>query len=394
VSAPTSAAADDAASIAAASAASAEANPASSDETANATAAASDAAASDVHAPSESVSAPSFAADHDGTSAAAAAPAAPEPADLSDEELVNLLKARAEAKSRRDFPTSDEIRVKLEGYGIKINDARQAGQMGTWSSADGRRGNTMGPDYFLDPSAAQTGSSQTSALPPGATISNEDLAEKLRSRAEAKMSRDFAASDSIRDELLNTHGIRITDSSRTWVAIDGRSGNTTGPDFFTAPSSSYGASPGAYPPPPGHYAPPPPPGPAAPPGAMPTHVILAKLAEREGARISRDYAKSDAMREELFQGGVKVDDRLKTWTSTDGRSGTINPKGGTLNPPGGAPPGGGYGYYGQSQQQGYGQGGGYGSYYQGGGYGQQPQYGQGGYGQQPQYGQYGQYPGY
>ena len=139
VSAPTSAAADDAASIAAASAASAEANPASSDETANATAAASDAAASDVHAPSESVSAPSFAADHDGTSAAAAAPAAPEPADLSDEELVNLLKARAEAKSRRDFPTSDEIRVKLEGYGIKINDARQAGQMGTWSSADGRR---------------------------------------------------------------------------------------------------------------------------------------------------------------------------------------------------------------------------------------------------------------
>ena len=55
------------------------------------------------------------------------------------------------------------------------------------------------------------------------------------------------------------------------------------------------------------------------PGTMPTETIIAKLAERETARISRDYVRSDAMRDELRSGGVSVDDRLKTWSVTDGR---------------------------------------------------------------------------
>ena len=37
------------------------------------------------------------------------------------------------------------------------------------------------------------------------------------------------------------------------------------------------------------------------------------------------------MRDELLKGGVYVDDRRKTWTTTDGRSGTITRNGGTCN---------------------------------------------------------------
>jgi len=33
---------------------------------------------------------------------------------------------------------------KFEQHGIRIVDGRNAGGMGTWSSADGRRGNTLG----------------------------------------------------------------------------------------------------------------------------------------------------------------------------------------------------------------------------------------------------------
>ena len=396
-------------------------------------ASAAEAAAAASTVPSCASATPSFAAGHDGTFAAAAAPdaPAPTPGGLSDEELARQLQARADAKNRRDFTTSDSIRMQLEQHGIRIVDGRSAGGMGTWSSADGRRyashgchlgisrrlrallllphqltpsphpahthphpstpgsGNTAGPNFFLDPYAQQP--SSQAETPPGATISNEELVAQLRARAEAKMARDFATSDSIR-AALEAKGIRITDGTRgssgTWVATDGRSGNTIGPDFLSnnnnmqgpprGPPQAYGA-PGPYGGPYGYGGPPPsayggygygasppammPAGPtprahAAGPGYLPTEVIFSMLGEREAARIAKDYARSDVMREELLKGGVRVEDKLKTWTATDGRSGTITrPEagGGTCCNSGG---GGAYsqptqpaaGHYGQDQQ--------------------------------------------
>ena len=113
-----------------ASAASTEAVPASGDDAASAAAAA--AACSDAAC----ASAASYAAGLDGTYAA---PPPAAPALLSDDQLVGLLRERAEAKSQRDFANSDRIRMQLEQYGIKIIDARQTGMMGTWTAADGRR---------------------------------------------------------------------------------------------------------------------------------------------------------------------------------------------------------------------------------------------------------------
>ena len=45
-------------------------------------------------------------------------------ATISNADLVAQLRARAEAKNRRDFPTADAIRSALEAHGIKITDVR------------------------------------------------------------------------------------------------------------------------------------------------------------------------------------------------------------------------------------------------------------------------------
>ena len=84
----------------------------------------------------------------DLASAVAAAPesfVAPTPpgADsgaVGDEELASLLKARSDAKARRDFATADSIRSDLEQRGIKLVDARTPGMVGTWvEEKTGRR---------------------------------------------------------------------------------------------------------------------------------------------------------------------------------------------------------------------------------------------------------------
>ena len=84
--------------------------------------------------------------------AASVAPAADTPAAaddaISNDEIVELLKQRVEAKRMRDFVTSDTIRTTLEGRGVHITDAKGQTQVGRWVALDGREGNTQGPDYF------------------------------------------------------------------------------------------------------------------------------------------------------------------------------------------------------------------------------------------------------
>ena len=46
------------------------------------------------------------------------------------------------------------------------------------------------------------------------------------------------------------------------------------------------------------------------------------LIKREQARIKRDFATADGIRDELrSRGGIMVDDKQRTWTAADGRSG-------------------------------------------------------------------------
>ena len=79
---------------------------------------------------------------------AAETPAAEQGDGISNEELVDLLAKRTEAKRMRDFATSDNIRTSLEARGVHITDAKGQTQLGRWVALDGREGNTQGPDYF------------------------------------------------------------------------------------------------------------------------------------------------------------------------------------------------------------------------------------------------------
>lgn len=75
--------------------------------------------------------------------------------------------------------------------------------------------------------------------------------------------------------------------------------------------------------------------------------------------MSRDFATSDGIRDELRQrGGVIIDDRQRTWTAADGRSGRRPSAHDTPGMGGGGPPGGG-GYGGGEGGGGYGGGGRY-----------------------------------
>ena len=49
--------------------------------------------------------------------------------------------------------------------------------------------------------------------------------------------------------------------------------------------------------------------------------INSMLMQRETARMNRDYGQADALREQMRQQGVQVDDRTKVWTAADGRTG-------------------------------------------------------------------------
>lgn len=73
------------------------------------------------------------------TTASVPAPSTSTDESITDEELVQLLRSRAEAKSRRDFAGADAIRSELEAKGIKIVDARASGMVGTWTDRNGRR---------------------------------------------------------------------------------------------------------------------------------------------------------------------------------------------------------------------------------------------------------------
>lgn len=56
---------------------------------------------------------------------------------------------------------------------------------------------------------------------------------------------------------------------------------------------------------------------------MPSHEISRLILERERARLSKDFAQADFIRESLSAGGVSLFDATHQWRCEDGRSGTI-----------------------------------------------------------------------
>ena len=80
----------------------------------------------------------------------------------------------------------------------------------------------------------------------------------------------------------------------------------------------------------GYGGPPPPPGHSGGSGNGPslTEMEIVQLSEaRSNAKMRSDFEEADRVRDELRRHGITIDDRSKTWTSSDGRSGQL-PQGG------------------------------------------------------------------
>ena len=258
---------------------------------------------------------------------------------LSDAQIHQLLTEREDLRRQRDYAGADTKREQLRAYGLQLDDRTKI-----WKTTDGRSG-MIGQATSIAASATQA-------------ISDAEINQMIEAREEARRAKDYPTSDRMREEM-RAKGISIDDKTKTWRCVDGRRGTIMGPSGQPAPAGHFvGSSQFRSAPPPGQ--------------PLSDYDISRMIDEREEARRVRDYQRADLLRDEFRARGVQVDDRAKSWSTSDGRRGVIG--GGSA----------GYGSY-RTAQQHYGQ-----QHYGQPQYGQ-PQYGQPQYGQ-PQYGQpqYGQ----
>lgn len=172
----------------------------------------------------------------------------------------------------------------------------QGGSAAAVAASEGARRWGDAPAAYQPPAGSVSGA-----------LSTEVLLDLLARRAAARKARDFATSDSLRDQM-RALGIYPDDTSRTWTTADGRSGSLEGPDFFAPPGTPSAGSAALV----------------APSASYISDTQIADLlAQREVARMSRDYSRADELRSELNRHGVSTDDRVKTWRAADGRSGTM-----------------------------------------------------------------------
>jgi len=113
--------------------------------------------------------------------------------------------------------------------------------------------------------------------------------------------KDWGKADSIRG-VLRDAGVRVDDASKSWTTRDGRSG-TIGM-WQQKEDGSTTASVAANP--------------------MSTESILRSIREREVARRKKDFETSDRLRTELRANGLTISDKDRTWTTTDGRTGSLD----------------------------------------------------------------------
>jgi cysteinyl-tRNA synthetase len=249
---------------------------------------------------------------HDYTYAAYAGPSI---SPMSEAEIDKLLSMRLQEKMVRNYEAADTIRKKLNDAAVYVLDKRKE-----WR-ADG-----LLFDYGVqkynglerDETVARGSSEHHYIQTPGAgpiqcpTLSSDEIHKLLEERHRARISRDFARADQIREELTS-EGVTINDKTKEWRA-DGvlysvgtgfsgspndkdRAGKSGSRRIFGVNGHDYNLAPEAGP---------------------PTTVLSEKeihqlLAERLKFRVLRDFVNADRIKEELADQGVFVDDRNKLW---------------------------------------------------------------------------------
>lgn len=125
--------------------------------------------------------------------------------DATREAIEELLRARATARSDRDFTLADSVRAELESkYQVSLFD-----RDGRWQDADGRVG------YYQQLNKAPVVRQAT------VTLSKEEIQTLVDNRIKARRSRNFQLADELREQLAQS-GVELFDKLNTWQTVDGK----------------------------------------------------------------------------------------------------------------------------------------------------------------------------
>jgi cysteinyl-tRNA synthetase len=203
------------------------------------------------------------------------------------DEIQDLVNQRMDAKKARAYRDADELRDVLRAdYNVEIND-----KLKQWS---------VGGDFGIPTRDRNYAISPDSEVPENAN----EIQQLVEERNEARKVRDFDTADAIRDELLDQN-VMVDDKLCQW-AVGGRfSTGSVGGDFrIPTRDRNYAISPDSE----------------VPENA---NEIQQLVEERNEARKARDFDTADAIRDELLDQNVMVDDKLCQW-AVGGRFGKGN----------------------------------------------------------------------
>lgn len=266
----------------------------------------------------------------------------PPTVSLTTGDVESLVFLREEARLTKQWELADALREKLAGAGITLLDKENR-----WSASDGRGGRVPNfKEIEARKAAADLGVGAIAPVshhaphnayphgafpppPPGAGLNaatpTEEIVRLVVLREEARLRKDWSQADALRQQI-SAAGVSLQDKEHCWQATDGRSGRI--PSF--AEIEGQGACGGPPGPGAGGFpgeAFPPPPAPQPPNGAFGGSAwdldVDGLVFERERARLSKDWARADSLRNELVGRGVTLNDKASSWTATDGRSGRI-----------------------------------------------------------------------
>jgi len=114
-------------------------------------------------------------------------------------QIQGLVRQREQARATKNFEESDRIREELKAMGVELLDKEKL-----WKSSDGLQGIIMGYGRNAVPT-------------------DTEVRTLVIQREKARQASNYELSDIIREELKAV-GITVSDKSKTWNGMDGRSG--------------------------------------------------------------------------------------------------------------------------------------------------------------------------
>ena len=195
--------------------------------------------------------------------------AGPNKSSISEEKIHELLAKRLLFKFDRDYDGADAIQADLSSAGVVIDERSRE-----WR-ADGQSFQGYAPREYK-------------MLPHSYDISSdlEEIEILVKERALCRAERLFKRSDEIREELFQKFDVRINDKKQLWSVGEDQNWDETYQPYKIAGGSK-----------------------------VPSDVgdIEKLVEERDRARGYRDFAKADAIRDQLIEKNIVVDDNRRTW---------------------------------------------------------------------------------